>query len=107
MHHGSDLPDRMAQESLRKQFGPTNRFPEGKLNDTDEGEIQFGVSHDPASRKVVLNFGKPVAWIGMNAAQAMELSACLRKHAIESSLIGKRAKSDANGESHGQGTPTS
>lgn len=70
MHHGNDA-----------DIGATGEFPEGKLNSNDEGEIRFGVALDKEARKVILNFGKPVAWLGMSPGQAIELADLLRKKA--------------------------
>lgn len=64
-----------------EKFGATGQFPEGKLNDVDEGEIQFGITIDKG--KVVLNFGKEISWIGMNPDQARELGALLSHHAFK------------------------
>lgn len=47
------------------KFGATKKFPQGKLRQDDEGELRFGVA--VAGSKVVVNFGKPVAWLGMDA----------------------------------------
>lgn len=78
-HHSQELPDAMRQESRRLGLGPTGNYPLGKLNETDEGEIMMGVSHTPG--KVILNFGKPVAWIGFTAEQASELADSFMEHA--------------------------
>jgi len=56
-------------------FGETKNFPEGKLTEYDEGEIKFGVT--TKDEKVILNFGKPIAWIGMTRDQAKGLGRLL------------------------------
>lgn len=63
------------------RFGATGRHPQGFYNDNDEGEIQFGVAADKKQGKVLLNFGKPVAWIGFDREQAIELANSLRQKA--------------------------
>lgn len=103
-HHGQD--PRMAGEFLRifgkqddedavkrikelvsEQFeappalGDTGQYPQGALNADDEGEIRFGIARD--GNKVVFNFGKPVAWMGCDADQAIDLARLLIKHAGE------------------------
>lgn len=62
-------------------FGPTGKFPRGKLNEDDEGELTMGVAADGGT--VILNFGKPVAWVGLPPALARELAASLIKKADE------------------------
>jgi hypothetical protein len=71
------------------KLGATGEFPDGKLNDHDEGELRFGVITD-AEGNVCMHFGKPVAWFGMPPAQAVELAQLLIKHArIATQLTGE------------------
>ena len=60
-------------------LGATGKFPLGKIVPEDEGELALAVGH--AEGKVVMDFGKPTAWIGFTAEQADELAATLRTHA--------------------------
>lgn len=60
-------------------LGETGRFPDGKLNPSDEGELQFAVGHENGS--VVLSFGKPVAWMAMPPKTAEHFAALLTDHA--------------------------
>jgi hypothetical protein len=71
----------LREEAQRRQFGATKRFPQGKLTANDEGEIAFGVT--TYKGKVVLNFGMPVASVGMDAQQAMALASTLKRKAKE------------------------
>lgn len=56
-------------------LGATGKFPEGKLTEEDEGEIQFGVT--TKDEKVIIHFGKPIAWIGMTRQQAEDFGRLL------------------------------
>lgn len=82
-HHGSEQPEsselRQSMElaAQQQQLGATGETPLGRVDETDEGEILMGVSHDPNKLKVFLNFGKPVAWMGMTPEQARELGQSL------------------------------
>lgn len=108
MHHGDELPEPMADEALREGFGPTGEFPEGRMNKEDEGEIQFGVAHDPVLGTVIFNFGKPVAWIAMTNAQATDLAASLLRHARGVRILCSHLpRSAGSAESHGQDIPAS
>lgn len=51
--------------------GATGRFPSGKLNKEDEGELRMATTIDGDT--FILNFGKPVVWIGLKSIQAQEL----------------------------------
>jgi len=77
-HHFSDpnlAPDILAEP--RPQLGATGRYPQGKLNEHDEGEIAFAIAADPKNKKVLIDFGKPVAFIGMDKSQAIQLGQML------------------------------
>jgi len=71
----NNLAEILNLEAKANEFGETKNFPEGKLTEHDEGEIQFGVT--TKDEKVILNFGKPVAWMGMTRDQAEELGRLL------------------------------
>jgi len=82
MHHESELSDEMkeairkAQELSAAALGATGRFPDGKLTPNDEGELAFQVG--ALKGKVILNFGQPVASLGLSPTQARELAKTLR-----------------------------
>jgi hypothetical protein len=89
-HHGGPFPDKDADPKRKRmlddllnsaaQFrGATGDFPQGAMRPTDEGAIQFAIGVEKG--KVVLDFGTPVAWVGMPAAQAAELGSLMIKHA--------------------------
>jgi hypothetical protein len=65
----------------QQPFGATGRFPMGKLTESDEGEIAFGVAADKSAGKVIINFGKPTAWVGMDREQALALAESLKQKA--------------------------
>lgn len=62
-------------------LGPTGDYPQGRLSDSDEGELQLGVRTEGS--KVILAFGKSIAWVGMDALQARQLAAMLLEHAMQ------------------------
>lgn len=81
-HHGND------SYALRElldfaEAGPTGRFPRGKLNENDEGEIQIAIAVDKAKQVVIIDFGKPTTWIGFTADQASDLADLILKKSWE------------------------
>jgi hypothetical protein len=64
-------------------FGPTGKFPQGKLTPEDEGEIQIAITD--YNGKVVMDFGKPITWIGFTPDQAGEIADNLLRHADNAS----------------------
>ncbi len=60
-------------------LGATGEYPEGKLNEDDEGELRLAVGHNEGN--VILDFGKPVVWVGLPPDTADAIADMLRKHA--------------------------
>lgn len=56
--------------------GATGSFSDGKLNPDDQGDLQMAVSNDPRGN-VIVEFGKPVAWLGLPPANAIALAKVL------------------------------
>lgn len=70
---------KLDDDAERLGLGATGEFPEGQLAPHDEGEIKMAVtSHDG---KVVINFGKPVAFLGMTPDQAIYFAGLIKQHA--------------------------
>jgi hypothetical protein len=81
-HHGHDeFPEDLRRKLLDTASfrGALGDFPQGKLTASDEGAIQFGVTAKDG--KVVLDFGTPTAWIGMEPQQAADLAMSMLKFA--------------------------
>ena len=77
-----------AEESLKAQAeavaktlhaGETGQFPQGKLTDSDEGELRIVIGS--LKGKVVLAFGKSITWIGLDPRQARGLADMIRDKA--------------------------
>jgi len=65
--------------NVRETLGATGEFPEGKLNEDDEGELKMAVGHK--GKLVFIDFGKPVKWMGMNPTEALQLAKMITEHA--------------------------
>ena len=61
--------------------GATGRFPDGKLNEKDEGEIRTAIG--VVDGNVVIDFGTPVTWMAMPPGQAIEIANALMKKTKE------------------------
>lgn len=77
----SELNNVLLNMAKKNQLGATNQFPEGKLTEQDQGEIRVAVgSHEG---KVIMNFGKPISWIGFTKEQAREIGTLLIRRSEE------------------------
>lgn len=88
-HHSScpamrdDDRQRMEIAAQRMKLGATGQRPLASVSHGDEGEIQIAISHDAEKQKVYLNFGKPIAWLGLTPEQASDIGETLKQHALE------------------------
>lgn len=73
-HYGPPLPS-MDFLTKDQDLGATGKFPDGKLNNDDQGEIKIGVT--VTDERVVIAFGKPVEWIGLTREQAIQIGQTL------------------------------
>ena len=64
------------------------QFPEGKITPEDEGAISVAIGIDNGN--VIINFGKPVAWLGLPPAACMEMGRTLIKRAREAMEMEKK-----------------
>ena len=74
-HHGGDprgVPEFVRQMLEEPLKGATGTYPEGRLGQHDDGAIQFALGERDG--KVILDFGNPVSWLGMNPQQAVALA---------------------------------
>ena len=67
-HHGESPLER---DSTGKA-GPAGRFPHGKIDSKDGGEIAIQIT--TSEEELVLSFGKAIAWIGFTPEQAHVLA---------------------------------
>lgn len=61
------------------KLGPTGRFPRGKLDEGDEGELLCAISVNRGT--VILAFGTSVEWLGLTPQGARMLAEALMTYA--------------------------
>lgn len=65
----------------KRVTGATGDFPQGRLSDDDQGGLRVAIAADTRNGIVRVDFGKPVAWFGLDKATALALADKLRKYA--------------------------
>jgi hypothetical protein len=58
-----------------------DQFPRGKLNADDEGALDMRIG--VRDKTVILDFGKPVVWLGLDYHTAMKLAGNIMMRAQE------------------------
>lgn len=66
-----------------QKIGATGEFPDGKLNEHDEGELAVAITSDPKSRRIIMEFGKEIACIAMTPEEADGFGDLLKRRATE------------------------
>jgi hypothetical protein len=61
----------------------TEQYPRGKLNASDEGALAMGIA--VKDKTVIVDFGKEVAWLGLDADTARQFARTLLRRADEAS----------------------
>jgi hypothetical protein len=70
----------------RRKLGATGKFPDGKLNQHDEGELLMAIAR--RGEQVIIEFGKPIAWFSLSPEQAREFAALILQRANEPTTSG-------------------
>lgn len=65
----------------KKLVGATGSFPQGHISDDDQGGLRMAVGFDKLDGIVRVEFGKPVAWLGLPPPEAIQLAHLLLRHA--------------------------
>ena len=65
------------------ELGATGNFPDGKIHESDEGELAMAIATDPKKKVVIVEFGKAVKWMGLDKSSALEFGRLLIKKAEE------------------------
>lgn len=65
----------------KRPTGATGDHPQGKLNADDQGGLRMAIAADKRNSVVRVDFGKPVAWLGLDRATALDLARRLTWHA--------------------------
>jgi len=84
-HHSQEDQEKILEltkdmEELGTIVGETGKFPDGSLNSEDQGEIVFAIASTPNNR-IIIHFGKSVAWVGMTPDEARSLATLLEYRA--------------------------
>lgn len=56
----------------KTKLGATNDYPRGKLNQHDEGGLMLAIG--VKDKTVLIDFGKPTAWIGLDKHTAIQFA---------------------------------
>jgi len=65
------------------KLGATGRFPEGKADEHDEGELQLALAADFQQAIVRIVFGKQISWLGLPSSKAREFARLIIEKADE------------------------
>lgn len=61
------------------KLGPTHRFPQGRIHQSDDGELAIAIA--VSQGKIIVEFGVSTKWIGFGPREARELARLLNEKA--------------------------
>jgi len=71
-HHSEE--SKHLERFLAQLEGRARRnYSEGRVGPHDEGDLAFAIAVDPQRKIIIIDFGKPVDWIGMPLREAVQL----------------------------------
>jgi hypothetical protein len=70
-----------AEDQEGRTMSENDQFPRGKLNDSDEGQLDLAVGI--RDRTVIIDFGKQVVWLGLDYFTAVEFAKTILRRAGE------------------------
>lgn len=89
-HHATPHPKANPEiEKLLQRFNEQvdkrakREYPDGRLGADDDGVLAFAIAADPAKKKIVIDFGKPVEWIAFGPSEANQLINMLKTKLAE------------------------
>ena len=62
-------------------LGATGKFPKDQMNEDDHGELKVAMGINKEHKRIMIDFGKKISWIGMEAEEARELAKSLLENA--------------------------
>lgn len=81
-HHGENHESELMKLFREQQQGTANRqWPQGRISGADDGQLVYIIGPDPDGKNVIVQFPKPVAFIGLPPQEAIDLAQALIKHA--------------------------
>ena len=87
------LADAKPLQDQLSELGATGRFPLGKITEKDEGELAFRIG--AKDDRVVIDFGAPVAWVGLTPDQADQIADSLKDKAAALRVQGATERLEA------------
>jgi len=85
-HHGDQKA--LQTETMQRFLDQVNNrakraYPNGRAGAMDDGELAYAIAADHERKIVIIDFAKPVGWMGLEPDQAIELGEVLIKKAKE------------------------
>ena len=82
-HHGDAEQLKSMRRFLDQVEGNAKReYPAGRMGHEDDGALSYAIATDDRHRTIVIRFGKPVEWIGLDVQAAEQLRDALTERLL-------------------------
>jgi hypothetical protein len=68
---------------MKNELGSTGQFPDGKIDENDEGELRLSIEADSLTNQIIIDFGEPVTWVSLSPEEAIDFAEFITKKAKE------------------------
>lgn len=84
MQHHGDAEELAFQRRFLDQLNGTSKreYPAGRMGHEDDGALSYAIANDDRHGTIVIRFGKPVEWIGLDLRSAEQLRDSLTERII-------------------------
>ena len=62
-------------------LGTTGRYPKGQINEYDQGELKIAIGVNEEHKRIMIDFGTKVSWVGLEAGEARMFAQALLANA--------------------------
>jgi hypothetical protein len=62
-------------------LGATGEFPKGQISEDDQGELKVALGINKEHKRIMIDFGKSISWLGLAAEEARAFAYGLLAHA--------------------------
>ena len=85
-HHGDNMngnPELVKLFKDQQKGEATRRWPGGRMGGDDDGQLAYAVAADQKNRAIIIQFPKPVEWLGLDRDSAEQLRDHLTEKLLE------------------------
>ena len=69
-------------------LGATGEYPHGQISEDDQGELKIAMGVNEDHKRIMIDFGKKISWLGLEANEARMFAQALLANASKLDSLG-------------------